>query len=114
MDTAGRNYRNELYVSELNSLLHSDRPSETFLVLSMTMKYKDMQAVTENFAKFKVDKLLFTKMDETDSYGPIFNLIHDFSLPLSYVTHGQNVPDDIKPINEEFWIKRILEGRVDD
>jgi flagellar biosynthesis protein FlhF len=110
MDTAGRNYRNEMYVSELNSLLRNHSRSETYLVLSMTMKYKDMKAITENFAKFKIDKVLFTKMDETDSYGPIFNLIHDFSLPLSYVTNGQNVPDDIEEFNEDLWIEQILEG----
>ncbi len=110
MDTAGRNYRNEMYVSELNSLLRNHNQSETYLVLSMTMKYKDMKAITENFAKFKIDKVLFTKLDETDSYGPIFNLIHDFSLPLSYVTNGQNVPDDIDRFDENLWIDHILEG----
>jgi flagellar biosynthesis protein FlhF len=108
MDTAGRNFRNEMYVSELNALLSAENNGETFLVLSLTMKYKDMKAITENFMKFKLDKVLFTKMDETDSYGSIVNLLHDFPIRLSYVTTGQSVPDDIAEAKEEHIVDRIL------
>ncbi|MBP1991320.1 flagellar biosynthesis protein FlhF [Paenibacillus eucommiae] len=114
MDTAGRNFRNEMYVSELNALLQTQGNSETILVLSLTTKYKDMKAITNNFNKFKLDKVLFTKMDETDSYGAIVNLIHDFSLQLSYVTNGQNVPDDITEISEQHIIDLLLEESVHD
>lgn len=89
MDTAGRNFRNEMNVSELNALLGSRGKSESFLVLSLTMKYKDMKAITSNFNKFTLDKVLFTKMDETDTYGSIVNLVHDFSPSLSYVAYGR-------------------------
>ncbi|TVY10640.1 flagellar biosynthesis protein FlhF [Paenibacillus cremeus] len=109
MDTAGRNFRNEMYVSELNALLQSNGHSETFLVLSLTTKYKDMKAITNNFSKFKLDKVLFTKMDETDSFGPIVNLIREFGLQTSYVANGQNVPDDILELNEKQIIDLILE-----
>jgi flagellar biosynthesis protein FlhF len=109
MDTAGRNFRNEMYVSELNALLQSRGKSETFLVLSLTTKYKDMKAITDNFSKFKLDKVLFTKMDETDSFGPVVNLINDFPLQLSYMTNGQSVPDDIVELDEQHIIDLILE-----
>ncbi|UJF35360.1 flagellar biosynthesis protein FlhF [Paenibacillus hexagrammi] len=109
MDTAGRNFRNEMYVSELNALLKTQGNSETILVLSMTTKYRDMKAITNNFNKFKVDKVLFTKLDETDSFGAIVNLINEFSLQLSYVTNGQSVPDDISEMNENEIIDLLLE-----
>ncbi|MCS7461878.1 flagellar biosynthesis protein FlhF [Paenibacillus doosanensis] len=108
MDTAGRNFRNEMYVSELNSLLQSGGRSETYLVLSMTTKYKDMKAITDNFSKFKLDKVLFTKLDETDSFGGVINLVHDFQLQLSYVTNGQSVPDDIFTWEERQIVDLIL------
>ncbi|TLS49830.1 flagellar biosynthesis protein FlhF [Paenibacillus antri] len=95
MDTAGRNFRNEMAVSELQSLLRIEERKDTFLVLSLSMKYSDMKAVTDNFFRFGVEKVLFTKADETATLGSIVNLLHDFPLSLSYVTHGQNVPDDI-------------------
>ncbi|NQX65779.1 flagellar biosynthesis protein FlhF [Paenibacillus alba] len=109
MDTAGRNFRNEMYVSELNSLLKTQGNSETILVLSLTTKYRDMKAITNNFNKFKLDKVIFTKMDETDSYGAIVNVVHEFSLQLSYVTNGQSVPDDITELNEWQIIDLLLE-----
>jgi flagellar biosynthesis protein FlhF len=95
MDTAGRNYRNELYVSELNALLQQSGQTETFLVLGLTSKYRDMQKIASNFTKYGIDKVLFTKADETDAYGPVINLVRDFPLKLSYLTNGQNVPEDI-------------------
>ncbi|GMX62145.1 flagellar biosynthesis protein FlhF [Paenibacillus elgii] len=112
MDTAGRNFRNEMYVSELNALLQSGGKSETFLVLSLTTKYKDMKAITHNFSKFKLDKVLFTKKDETDSYGAVVNLIRDFGLHTSYIANGQSVPDDIEELNERQLIDWILEDNT--
>jgi flagellar biosynthesis protein FlhF len=114
MDTAGRNFRNEMYVSELHSLMQSKGKSETFLVLSLTTKYKDMKVITDNFSKFNLDKVLFTKMDETDSYGSIVNLLNDFPLKLSYVTNGQNVPDDITVADEHAIIGLIMGATSDE
>lgn len=114
MDTAGRNYRNEMYVSELNALLQTGGKSETFLVMSLTTKYKDMKAITENFSKFKLDKVLFTKMDETDTYGSLVNLMNDFPLQLSYMTNGQNVPDDFAVADENEIINLIMGEQSDE
>lgn len=114
MDTAGRNFRNEMYVSELNALLHTGGKSETYLVLSLTTKYKDMRAIAENFSRFKLDKVLLTKRDETDTFGPVVNLLHEFPLQLSYITTGQNVPDDFAVANENEIIDLILEEQSDE
>jgi flagellar biosynthesis protein FlhF len=114
MDTAGRNFRNEMYVSELHALMQGKGKSETFLVLSLTTKYKDMKVITDNFSKFNLDKVLFTKMDETDSYGSIVNLLNDFPLKLSYVTNGQNVPDDITVADENVIIGLIMGATSDE
>jgi flagellar biosynthesis protein FlhF len=95
MDTAGRNYRNELLVSELQSLLPPVERSETYLVLSLTSKSQDMKKIAEHFSKYGLDKVIFTKLDETGSYGPILNLLKEFPFRLSYMTNGQNVPDDL-------------------
>jgi flagellar biosynthesis protein FlhF len=101
MDTAGRNYRNKEYVDEINKLLQSPLPSETFLVLSITAKQGDLEAVVQSFANVKVDKVIFTKTDETGTYGSILNLVIKYKLALSYFTIGQNVPDDIEVATPE-------------
>jgi flagellar biosynthesis protein FlhF len=53
-------------------------------------------------------------MDETDSYGTIVNLLHDFPLKLSYVTNGQNVPDDIAVADEKAIIGLIMGANRDE
>ncbi|QZN73567.1 flagellar biosynthesis protein FlhF [Paenibacillus sp. DR312] len=108
MDTAGRNYRNELLVSELQSLLAPVENSETFLVMSMTSKSADMVQITEHFSKYGLDKVIFTKMDETGSCGPLFNLLHRFPLKLAYVANGQNVPDDLLKPSADSLSKQLL------
>lgn len=108
MDTAGRNYRNELFVSEVNSLLAPGEESETILVLSMTHKYTDMKLVASQFSKYGVDQLLLTKFDETDTYGAVLNLVREFSFHISYITCGQTVPDDIRPYDPEDLVRRLL------
>ncbi|OMF36792.1 flagellar biosynthesis protein FlhF [Paenibacillus sp. FSL H8-0548] len=110
MDTAGRNFRSELHVSEVNSLLQSSEPSETILVLSMTGKTRDMAAVAEQFCKYGVQKVLFTKLDETSVYGAIFNLIMNFELLPTYLASGQTVPDDIEKFQVDTYIQKLLRG----
>lgn len=112
MDTAGRNYRNELLVSELQSLLAPVENSETFLVMSMTSKSTDMVQITEHFSKYGLDKVIFTKMDETGSCGSMFNLLYQFPLKLAYVTNGQNVPDDLLKPEASTLTKQLLGERA--
>jgi flagellar biosynthesis protein FlhF len=108
MDTAGRNYRNEILVAELQSLLAKELKSETFLVLSLTSKSRDMKKIAEHFGRYQLDKVIFTKLDETGSYGPLFNVLNDFPLKLSYITNGQNVPDDLLMATNEEIIGMLL------
>lgn len=108
MDTAGRNYQNELLVSELQSLLSPIEESETYLVLSMTSKSKDMLNITGHFSKFGLGKVVFTKMDETGSCGGVFNLLHHFPMQLAYITNGQNVPDDLLHPDVEMVTNMLL------
>ena len=108
MDTAGRNYNNDMYISELNNILSRMDSSETYLVLSLTHKYEDLVVILEQFKKIKVDKILFTKFDETSTYGNIINVISEFPYQTSYITNGQNVPDDIEVFNEKKIARAIL------
>lgn len=108
MDTAGRNFRSELHVSEVNSLLQSNDPSETILVVSLTGKTSDMIAIADRFKKFGVSKILFTKLDETSAYGTIFNLVMNLELNPTYIASGQNVPDDIAKFDCRGYISILL------
>lgn len=114
MDTAGRNYRNEMLVSELNAMLKSGGPSETFLVLSLSAKYRDMKAVVDNFSRIPLDNVLYTKLDETDAFGSVINLAYEYGFRGNYVADGQNVPDDIAVLDETRIVDLILGGLGED
>jgi flagellar biosynthesis protein FlhF len=108
MDTAGRNYLQERYIQELGDLLPDEENVQTNLVLSLTSKYEDLTRIIENFSQIDVDCLILTKLDETSSYGTILNLLHQKSYPLTYITNGQNVPDDILVATPELITELIL------
>jgi flagellar biosynthesis protein FlhF len=55
-------------------------------------------------------RVIFTKLDETVSYGNIFNIRKATGVRLSYITFGQNVPDDISEINPHEIAKSLLGG----
>lgn len=95
VDTAGRNFRNDEYVAGIRELVQHGNSNVNYLVLSLTSKYKDMKAIIDNFAEVPVGQVIFTKADETNSYGSILNVTRQTGLALSYITTGQNVPDDI-------------------
>lgn len=95
IDTAGRNFRNKKYVEDLKKTIDFDKEMETFLVLSLTAKEKDMKAIYQQFALIGIDKLIFTKADETSVYGAMLNMSLEYKVGVAYITNGQDVPDDM-------------------
>jgi len=102
VDTAGRSPRNDEQMEELKGYINIARPNETILVLSVTTNSQDLINIYKEFAPMKIDKVIFTKLDETYSYGQILNTMCEINKPVAYLTTGQNVPDDIEvpdPLN---------------
>jgi flagellar biosynthesis protein FlhF len=96
MDTAGRSPRDEIKIQELRSMLAEAEPDDVHLVLSSTAGAKSLIATTERFADVGTTALLLTKLDEANSLGHLVSLVRSCRLPISYLTDGQNVPDDIQ------------------
>ena len=113
VDTAGMSHKNKEKQEELEKYLDAidEDIRETFLVLSSTTKYVDLINIVKHYSSFLVDySLLFTKLDETTNIGCIFNLKLLTGANLSYVTIGQNVPDDILIIDTQRIAKQLLGG----
>jgi flagellar biosynthesis protein FlhF len=108
IDTAGRNFRNRQYVEDLKQVIDFDNQMETYLVLSLTSKQRDMEDIYEQFSIIEIDKFIFTKADETSSYGAMLNLITKFNKGVAYMTNGQNVPDDMIEGKKELIAKTII------
>lgn len=109
IDTAGRNFRNKQYVEDLKEVIDFSEEMETFLVLSLTAKQRDMQEIYKQFSLILIHKFIFTKMDETSQYGSIFNLMTKYQKGVAYLTTGQNVPDDIIEATPKDIVNTILE-----
>ncbi len=95
MDTAGRSPRDEVRIQELKSMLAEAGPDEVHLVLSSVASGASLAKTAERFAAVGTTSLVLTKLDEAASLGNVLPLVRASRLPLSYLTHGQNVPDDI-------------------
>ncbi|MCC6443392.1 MAG: flagellar biosynthesis protein FlhF [Armatimonadetes bacterium] len=111
IDTAGRSQKNTLHLSELKMLL-GGIPCETHLVLSLATRDRELYDIIERFSMVEVDRLLFTKLDETDSYGAVLNVLDRRRIPISYVTTGQKVPEDIEMANPDLLVRLILGGQA--
>ena len=110
IDTAGRNYKEVKYVDDLQRLIKFDEDAESFLVLSMTSKEKDMSTIIDQFEQLPIEKFIFTKIDETNSIGAMINLMIKYSKGLAYYTNGQEVPEDIEEADLEAVLNLFFQG----
>ncbi|MDP4083053.1 MAG: flagellar biosynthesis protein FlhF [Bacillota bacterium] len=110
IDTAGRNFRNKKYIDDLFQVIDFEMEMETFLVLALTAKQKDMEDIFEQFSAVGISKFIFTKADETSVYGSMMNMMEKFNIGVAYVTTGQNVPDDMISASSEVISNLLIEG----
>lgn len=112
VDTAGRSHRSREQRDDIERLIKSVPADarEVYLVLSATTKYRDLVKIAEAYSEIAEYRLLFTKLDETDTIGNIFNIKMLTGAPLSYATNGQNVPDDISKIDSQNVARQLLGG----
>ena len=114
VDTAGHSHLNETQREVMNGFIHAVDgicEKEVFLVVSATTKYRDLLSIADTYLAMTDYKLIFTKLDETTTLGNLLNLRLHTNAPLSYVTCGQNVPEDIENFNPQKTVKQLLGGR---
>jgi flagellar biosynthesis protein FlhF len=114
IDTAGRSPRDEVKIHELKSFLMDAQVDEVHLVLSTVASTRSLRETAERFRVVGTTSLLLTKVDEATVFGPVFELLRSTGLPVSYVTNGQNVPDDIEAARSRRLAKMILPVEGDD
>lgn len=96
VDTAGRSHKDKYQLMELKTLIKSSIDYEVYLVMSATTKFSDCIEIIKSYSFLDDYKLLFTKLDETSAFGVILNVAYITKKPISYITTGQSVPDDIE------------------
>lgn len=108
VDTAGRNFKDEKYIRELGQIVDLSRDIETYLVLSLTAKPKDILSIYRQFNNIPLKGFILTKLDETDTLGVVVDLVMTSHLGISYITTGQDVPDDIVRATPKYLVSQIM------
>jgi len=96
IDTAGRSPNDALKLNELKGVLAAVEPDEVHLVLSTTASEQCIELAVSRFSDVRADKIIFTKLDEAAHVGVVLNIVRKVNKSLSYITTGQDVPDDIE------------------
>lgn len=96
VDTAGRSPLNDAHLADLRQFFAVAMPDEIHLVLSVSMRSDNLVDAASNFSSLPVSNIIVSKIDETARLGNIFNVGRKIDLPLSFLTNGQKVPDDIQ------------------
>jgi len=109
IDTAGRSQRNTERLGELAEFLEAARPTETHLVLSSAAAQEVLIAAAESFGVLRPNRVILTKLDEAVNFGVVVNVMHRLRTQLSFVTTGQEVPDQIEPGRSERMARMILD-----
>jgi flagellar biosynthesis protein FlhF len=108
VDTPGCNPFQERSVVELGAILTQVPQRNIFLVVSATTKYTDMQQLLSAFSPFNLRGLIFTKMDETNTFGSLYNLAFHNQIPITFFSSGTQVFDDLRPADVQEFVTLIL------
>lgn len=114
VDTAGFSHKSEAQREDIKRLIDSvdeKYDKSVYLVISATTKYKDLLDIIDIYKEIADFKIIFTKLDETSTYGNLLNIKLYSNAELSYITNGQNVPDDIDLFDTQKIVKNLLGGK---
>jgi len=95
IDTAGMSQRDMRLAEQINTLQQEEVPIKTYLVMSAATQYKAMNEIINAFKIFQPESSILTKLDETATQGATLSAIIENQLPISFMTNGQQVPEDI-------------------
>lgn len=108
VDTAGRNFREQTFIKDLEQTINLHERTKTFLVLSLTAKQNDIQDIFNCFKPLQIEHVIFTKVDETRQFGSILNIALQHRVQVDYLTNGQDVPSDIIRPTEQYISELVL------
>jgi flagellar biosynthesis protein FlhF len=108
LDTAGRSPKDEVRLQELKAFLTEAAADEVHLVLSSMTGARTLEQTAEQFATVGATSLILTKLDEVTAPGNVLPVLRSSGLPLSYLTDGQNVPDDIQVADAHRLARMVL------
>ncbi len=96
IDTAGMSQRDMKLIEQINTLKENDLMIKSYLVMSAATEYKAMNEIIDAFHIFKPHAAILTKIDEAATVGSAISSLIEHNLPISFITNGQQVPEDMR------------------
>ncbi len=114
IDTVGSSQYDKQKIEKLQQFLstHTDIGIDVSLVMGAPTKLEDLRAIYNNFSILGIDTLIFTKLDETRGFGNIFSLVYETEKPVSYLSTGQEVPDDLMCADSDYLVECLMEAKA--
>lgn len=111
IDTAGSSQYDVDKIEIINEFQKKvdELPIEKILVLPANVKQSDLMDIYTNYSRLNIDYLTFTKLDETKSFGNLISFAHKTKKSITYISIGQNVPDDLIVSDSSFLIKCFMQ-----
>jgi flagellar biosynthetic protein FlhF len=95
IDTAGRSPKNGLEIKELATFLRPELEIENHLLLPVAARERELEEIIRQFSVVPISNFIFTKIDECDQLGVLLNIHYKNDMPISFLTNGQRVPEDL-------------------
>ena len=109
IDTAGTSHHDVSYLKEMEEFVaYIDIPKEVYFCLNASLRQKEMMKILNHFEAIPFDRIIITKVDESDTMGPILSAVYKKKLDISYITNGQQVPEDVFLGTKETVKKQLL------
>jgi flagellar biosynthesis protein FlhF len=110
IDTAGSSQYDFDKIELINqySSKIDDLEIEKILVMPANVKFSDLQEIYQSYARLGIEYLIFTKLDETRSFGNLISFAHKSKKSICYLSIGQNVPDDLIAADQNFLIECFM------
>jgi flagellar biosynthesis protein FlhF len=114
VDTIGKSPKDSAKLGEMKELLDAcGSRAEIHLVISASTKGSDIEEILRQFEPFNYRSVVLTKLDETKHIGNVISALAERKKPVSYITDGQKVPNDIKKASVIRFLVNLEEFKVD-
>lgn len=111
VDTAGRNHNDPEQLREVEEIIKSRENKDVYLLINSTINYKLVRRLVEKYSFVEDYSIIVTKVDESDNYGNLLNIKYLTNKDLSYITMGQNVPEDIRLVDKAEIAEELLKEK---
>jgi flagellar biosynthesis protein FlhF len=112
VDTQGHSVRHSLHMAEIRAVWEGTGRAEVLLTMPATLAAEEARQLVQEFLQGEPGRLVITKVDEATHPGPLLSALMTVELPLSFITNGQSVPEDIRVADTDRLVAWLLEGGV--